>query len=251
MSASDLQAVLLAAGRGGRLLSQAGTDSEALPKCLLEVGGRTLLDRHVAALVASGVPRLHIVQGYKADLVAAELDAATARHPGLEARVIENPRFELGSIVSLAAARPLLRGSSCLLMDADVVYPTALLARLVESASPFCFLLDEDSRGDAEEMRLGADAEGFVRAIERGLSAGHATMGEGVGFLKLDRAAGTALAAACEARIAAGGASDDYEQAIGDVLRSLPARWEPVAPHAWTEIGFAEDLDRARAMVLR
>ncbi len=49
-------AVLLAAGQGSRM--------GGVPKCLLTVDGVTLLERHLAAMAASGIDRVVVVSGY-------------------------------------------------------------------------------------------------------------------------------------------------------------------------------------------
>lgn len=55
--------VVLAAGRGTRL----GSLVDEVPKPLLEIGGRPLIDRIIGALTHNGVKRLTIVTGYLAD----------------------------------------------------------------------------------------------------------------------------------------------------------------------------------------
>ncbi len=60
-------AVVLAAGKGTRMKSD-------LPKVLIEVCGRPMIDYVLDALAAGGVPRAIVVIGYQADLVRARLD---------------------------------------------------------------------------------------------------------------------------------------------------------------------------------
>jgi len=63
--------VVLAAGRGTRL----GTLTEAVPKPLLEVGGRPVLDHIVSSMVAAGVRQLTVVTGYLASQIEDHLAA--------------------------------------------------------------------------------------------------------------------------------------------------------------------------------
>ena len=60
-----MRGVILAAGRGSRLN---GVAAEA-PKCLVEVGGITLVERQIRALRAAGVNDITIVVGCQADRV--------------------------------------------------------------------------------------------------------------------------------------------------------------------------------------
>ena len=61
-----MRALLLAAGTGRRL-------QRPFPKCLVDIGGMTLLSRMLRALAAVEVIEAWIVVGYRHDLIAAEL----------------------------------------------------------------------------------------------------------------------------------------------------------------------------------
>lgn len=58
-----MQALMLAAGMGRRL----GKYTEAMTKCMISVGGRTLLERTVDALKNAGVHKFVMVVGWEAD----------------------------------------------------------------------------------------------------------------------------------------------------------------------------------------
>ena len=61
-----MKAILLAAGVGRRLMPY----TETRPKCLVEVGGRSLLARHLDTLSAiDEIDEVHIVLGYRADQI--------------------------------------------------------------------------------------------------------------------------------------------------------------------------------------
>ena len=56
-----MKAIILAAGRGRRM----GRMTRSLPKCLLKIGGMTLLDRQIHALRGAGIREIGIVTGYR------------------------------------------------------------------------------------------------------------------------------------------------------------------------------------------
>ena len=60
-----MRAIILAAGRGSRL----GAGSDDLPKCLLEVGRRRLIEHQLETLSEAGVGPVPMVPGYCADEV--------------------------------------------------------------------------------------------------------------------------------------------------------------------------------------
>ena len=228
-------AVLLAAGRGRRL----GSDR---PKALLEFGGLTLLDRHLENLAAiqSGIRggiETVAVTGFRAEL----LDAAVPR-------AIANPRYERGSIISLAVALDALasRSQDLLLMDADVLYDPSILRDVIA--------LDRGSATDtraapgSEEMIAGV-RDGRVRALRRGRLAGFDLTGETVGFTKLDAASLPALRAIV-ATVEAADAESDYEQALDRFLGEHGADYVLVGERPWTEIDFPEDVERAEREIL-
>ena len=62
-----MRAILLAAGTGRRL-------QRSFPKCLVDIGGMTLLSRTLRALAAVKVIEAWIVVGYRRDLIIAELE---------------------------------------------------------------------------------------------------------------------------------------------------------------------------------
>ncbi len=233
-----MRAIVLCAGRGRRL-GQAG------PKCLVDVGGRTLLERMLSALEAEGVREVVLVVGYEAGLVRAAAGGRAA------VRFVENPRWERGSVVSLWTAREHLDGADdALIMDADVLFPREALRRLVESARPSAFLMDRGASASGEEMMLAA-RDGRVRRIARRVDpAAYDAVGEGVGFFKVARADQAALVAVLEEFVVAGDDGRDYEDALDRFLGRAVAGYEDVTDLPWTEVDFADDLERARTEVL-
>lgn len=233
-----MRAVVLCAGRGRRL-GQAG------PKCLVEVGGRTLLDRMLDALAALGVRDVVLVVGYEAGLVR---EAARGR---ADVRFVENPRWERGSVVSLWSAREHLDGrDDVLVMDADVLFPREALRRLVESPLPSAFLMDRSARASGEEMMLSARGGRVHRIARRVDPAGYDAVGEGVGFLKVSRADQAALVQVLDDLLAAGEEDRDYEDALDRFLGRATVGFEDVTDLPWTEVDFLEDLERAQREVL-
>ena len=163
-----MTAVLLAAGVGKRLLGQSG----GRPKCLIEIGGRSLLGRLLDALASAGVEEAIVVVGFGE----AEVRASVATPPaGLRVRCLTNPRYTEGAILSLWTAREALAGP-VVVMDADVLCPPAMIARLVDSPHPNCFLLDASVTITGEEQMLLVE-DGRVRNIVRGGAPGYELAG--------------------------------------------------------------------------
>src|ERR1700685_4640060 len=126
-----LLSILLAAG-GGLRLQQA--DDRQMPKCLLQFGGMSLLERHLRMLRNAGVDEVVLALGYRHERVEAELDRLQWQ-PRPE--IVLNPRFELGSVLTVhTTAEAMTRGGDVLLMDADVLYDERIMAALVAGHKP-------------------------------------------------------------------------------------------------------------------
>lgn len=237
-----MRAILLAAGRGRRL----GVNE---PKCLVRVAGRALLDRHLENMATAGITSLTVVVGFQQGAIR---DALATLRPSMPVEVIENPRFERGSIVSLhVASHHLLAGA--IWMDADVFYPSVLLRRLVETPHDSAVLLDAKSEETGEEMMLGVIG-GRVRQVARrvGKTAPDGTpwdlVGEAVGFAKAGPVGGAVLKRILDAEVAADRLDQEYEAAMNLAFVETPFGFERVDELAWTEIDFKEDVEKAEKL---
>ena len=89
-----MKAVILAAGIGRRL--QVLTQN---PKCLLPIGGKTLLSRYLDNLEHVRISHVTIVVGYKEELIR---EAVSAWPGSLPVDFIVNEQYERGSIGSVS-----------------------------------------------------------------------------------------------------------------------------------------------------
>lgn len=117
-------ALLLAAGSGNRL--QPLTDS--IPKCLIEINGRSILERLMDNLCDNGFKRLVIVVGYLEHSIRR---FANEYAGDLTIEFITNPVFQTtNNIYSLWLARNKIR-ESFLLVESDLVFDAPLLEGLL------------------------------------------------------------------------------------------------------------------------
>ena len=236
-----MHAVMLAAGIGRRL-------GIAKPKVLLRVGGRTLLERHLAVLSALGVGPPTIAVGYEALAV----ERALAALGQTDVATILNPDYEAGSIVTLWRLREALTaGGDVLLMDGDVLYDRRVLAPLLSTCHADCLLVDRAFEPGAEPVKLGL-RDGAPADFGKTLAPGFAPHGESVGFFRLSEATARRLVAEAGRTIEEGGADRPMEDALRAVLRAAdpPFGFEDVTGLPWIEIDFPEDAERAETEIL-
>jgi choline kinase len=246
-----MKAILLAAGTGKRLRPY----TEVRPKCLVEIGGRTLLHRHLDILSSlDGIDGLTLVVGYRHDMIreaVAAWVAETGSTFAVDFRLNED--FTRGSILSLYEAREVLIGHDTIAMDADVLYPPAVMQRLIASRHPNCFLIDDSSTETGEEMMVcirGERAMHIARSRDPSTHTGWDAKGEGVGFFRLAREDARALVATMAALIEAGEGDAEYEVALALFMDEHICGYESIGDLPWTEIDFEEDIDKAERVVL-
>ncbi|MSU41545.1 MAG: phosphocholine cytidylyltransferase family protein [Pedosphaera sp.] len=242
--ASDYTAIFLAAGRGTRIRGQT-----AKPKILLELQGRTLLQRHLAALRAVGVRDVLFVVGHQKELVMAEAAQAPA---GLRVRFVDNPEYaSKGNTHSLCLG---LRETpaGALVFDADLVYAPAILERFIASTPTDAILVGAGSLDDIEAAKALVDDAGRVRKTvdKRALTAEelrvHRFAGEAIGILKFSAAGRAALLAECERFLAEPqNALLNWEHVLNQFLphHSVACHFETCED--WIEIDTPEDFQRA------
>ncbi|MGE0826886.1 MAG: NTP transferase domain-containing protein [Candidatus Binatia bacterium] len=236
-----MKAIILAAGVGKRFKEI--TDQR--PKCLIEIHGKTLLERTLHALGAAGVSHAVIVVGYRGDMIKQHLGASYA---GVQITYIHNAQYEKGAILSLWSAREDF-DDDILIMDADVLFPIVLIDRLVRSAHANCFLLDGSAENTGEEQML-LTRGGRVLNIIRGGSGDFDVVGESVGFLKVSRVDAPFLRSILDDLVTQGRDTIEHEEAFPLFLSQRLVGFERVDDLPWIEIDFPEDLVRAEREVL-
>ncbi len=118
MSQITKTALILAAGNGSRLASVAG----AMPKPLVELHGRPLIEHIMLGAREAGIERFVIVAGYRADAVRSWVQRQRVR--GTEIEVIENHEYKSkANGVSLLKARHLITEPFLLLMSDHIFEP--------------------------------------------------------------------------------------------------------------------------------
>ena len=178
--------VILAAGMAKRLRPL--TDTK--PKCLLEVGGKTLLERTVSAMQQAGITEFVVVTGYRADQIREFL---TTHLSPLTSKVtfLHNADYEHNNnIFSLWMAMEVVRGKDFLLMDSDILCDHAAVVRIAQQTEP-ALALNRHACGE-EEIKVIVDADNRITALNKTCNPADA-IGESVGIEKMTAAYSEAL----------------------------------------------------------
>jgi choline kinase len=245
-----VKAIIVAAGMGRRL----GPHTADIPKCMVEVGGKSILARQVDALRAAGVDEIHVVRGYLGDRISV---------PGL--RFHDNPHYRENNILaSLFYAESAMAGGF-LFSYSDIVYDATVTRALVAAAGDYRLVVDRgwwrsyEGRRDhpVAEGELTLVHDGRVRRVGKGLVAREEAVGEFIGLAAFSAAGAERLRAeyaAVRARLgdeAPFGSSPRLRTAyLTDLFNHLidgGAAMTPVYIDGhWREIDTVEDLERVR-----
>jgi choline kinase len=246
-----MRAVILAAGRGARL---SGAEGSHLPKCLLNFGGASLLERHLRLLQAADVDEVVVALGFQHEEAEAELARLAAM--GLpKAEVFINERFTLGSVLTVhVVADAMRRGGDVLLMDADVLYDARIMQALAQGTAPSNrILIDRDFEAGDEPVKVCVQ-HGIPVELRKQVTTGlhYDTIGESVGFFRFDERAARRMAELVAGYVDTDRAHLPHEETVRDLIleRSQVFNIVDVTGAPWIEIDFPEDVERAAREVL-
>ncbi len=230
-----MQAVILAAGYGSRLERV----SRGLPKCLLPIGGRPLVEHQLEALHDAGVGKILVVVGHKADEVRKVL--------GHRVEFIENTRYaETNSLYSLWMARDWVKGPFVLL-NCDLLFDPEILDRLLSKGGNGLAFDSTSSKG--KEQTKVAVSEGKVIDLGKDL-APELSRGESLGLLCFDTQGTHALFSRANALIESGAVNSWVIEGVRSACTEVEIKALNVAGMPWTEIDFPNDYERAQKVVL-
>lgn len=179
-------AVILAAGMASRLRPLTNNT----PKCLLDVKGRSLLERSMDALIGCGINEFVIVTGYLNHMIK---DFVAKRYgESIRVNFIHNDVYETtNNIYSLWLAGKAVNGKEFLLLDSDLLYDPQIAKNVLASPSENVLTLIRHELGE-EEMKVVVDVNGAIVEISKTCSPA-AAAGESLGIEKIGAAYSTAL----------------------------------------------------------
>ena len=234
--------VILAAGMAKRLRPL--TDTK--PKCLLEVGKRTLLERTVDAMRQAGIQEFLVVTGYRGEMIREFL---TIHYPLSTIHYLDNIDYEHNNnIYSLWMACQKVRGCDFLLMDSDILCDPAAVVRIAQEQTS-ALAVNRHELGE-EEMKVVVDADSRITEISKTCRPEDA-MGESVGIEKITADYSEALARELDQMILQEGLIDIfYERAFERLIPQGHTFKVVDTTHYFSyELDTLEDFQRAQELM--
>ena len=242
-----MKAIILAAGLGSRLRHL----TLDRPKAMLEIDGRSLIDRQLDTFRSLGIDDITVVTGHHADRF--RLNGVKTRH---------NDDYPNNNILlSLMYARDQL-DDDVIVSYSDIVYGRSIVEALLDADGDIVAVCDADwedayvgrTEHPVEQAENVVIADGLVSRIGKHLAADEAD-GEFIGLLRLSQA-GTATLRATFDDVAARHAGRPFQSAqrfetayLTDMLQELIERGHEVRPvmihGGWREIDTIEDFRNA------
>ena len=162
--------------------------TDTKPKCLLEIGHRTLLERTVDAMASCGIGEYVVVTGYRAEQIRQFL---AGHYPDVTFHFLHNADYaHNNNIYSLWMAGEVVRGRDFLLMDSDILCDAGAV-QAIASQPGSALAVCRHELGE-EEMKVVVDREGRIVQISKTCQPADA-MGESVGIERIAADYSTAL----------------------------------------------------------
>jgi len=169
-----MKTVILAAGAGSRLKPL----TDHMPKCLLKVGLKCILEMTIENLLATNNSEIKIVTGYLENKIREFL---RERFPHLKITYIYNEFYaSTNNIYSLWLAKDAVLGDDMMMMDSDIVFDERIITKIQNSGYKNCLALNRHDVHD-EEIKVKTDTRGCVIEIGKEVNVSEAA-GESIGI---------------------------------------------------------------------
>ena len=173
------KALIIAAGLGSRLKKH----TESLPKCMLDFGGKTLLQRQLDAYKKCGIKDISLIRGYKKEKI---------NYKGI--KYFENTEYKNNNILnSIFYAERIINGN-IIISYSDILFDSSVVERTLDSDHDISVVVDIDWRGyyvgrkdhpisEAENVIFNSNNE--VQKIGKINTGNEEVHGEFIGMIKL------------------------------------------------------------------
>ncbi|KND50398.1 MAG: bifunctional UDP-N-acetylglucosamine pyrophosphorylase / Glucosamine-1-phosphate N-acetyltransferase [Parcubacteria bacterium C7867-007] len=227
-----MQVIILAAGRGTRM----GTLTDSVPKPMLKVHGKTLLE-HKFDILPADCEEIILVVGYKAEVIR---DAYGDSYKGIPVRYIEQETLD-GTGGAVWLARPFIKDRFAVLMGDDIYGAEDLAATL---AAPDWALLVERTKNMAEGGIMVVDENNHVLGIEEGDHRGKAGVMNTNLFVLDTRVFEFPLVPK-----AAGSSEFGLPQTVVEASKAFGIPVHAIDSTSWVQVTAPEDIARAELLV--
>jgi len=246
---SDINAIILAAGMGNRLVPL----TNSRPKCLLKVGGKSILERQLSTFGEFGINNISIVRGYRKKMINL-----------LGINYYDNTDYKNNNILhSLFFAEKAMNGPF-VFSYSDIVYGKDIVESLLKARGDIVITVDTDwkkhykgrIKHPLSEAELTKSEDGKVVKIGKDVVKIDEAQGEFIGLAKFTDKGTEIIKEVYRDLLSKYKKKDSFQNArefqkayLTDFIQELVDRDIEVRTadidKVWTEIDTDEDLERA------
>lgn len=236
-----MRCIILSAGQGRRLLPL----TAEVPKCVLSIGGQSLVERQITQVMKCGIDQVTVVVGFGAERVE---QVVRDRFRPDQVATLYNPFFAVSdNLASCWLARHLMT-EDFVLLNGDTLFEPAVLQCLLDTPpNPVTLVIDRKPAYDADDMKVTVEGRKLLR-VGKTLSP-EQSHGESIG-MTLFRGSGPGLFSdAIERAARKPDALNCWYLSVIDEMAQTGLVWTcSIEGLKWTEVDCLADLEHARQL---
>ncbi len=241
---SIVRVIILAAGQGKRLLPL----TAEVPKALLDIGGKSLVQRQIEAFAANGLKDFVVITGYGAERMEQAL-GVIAKMLNVSIATVFNPFYAVAdNLASCWLARDAM-DRDFIQVNGDNVFQGDLVAKLLAApVVPVSVAINKKEGFDADDMKVMLDGD---RLTEIGKTLPVDTVdAEAIGFYVFREAGIKAYRQELELALRdPQGLRRWFPSAVGSLAKKMHVSTISITGLRWAEVDFPVDLQQARHLV--
>ncbi len=245
-----MKAIILSAGQGRRLMPL----TESMPKCCLQLHGKTMLEWQIDALAANGFNEVVVVTGFGHHVVKAVIEDAAintpAGHRRPELRTVYNPFYALSDNLGTCWVARAEMNQPFVLINGDTLFEPSVMRSLLTGSKAFPITLATDRKAgyDDDDMKIVAEGD-QLRQVGKKLPLATVN-GESIGMMMFSQQGADAFVGRVEQLM---GGSDGlarwYLSAIDELAGAGQVGVHSIHGHSWCEVDDLDDLEHAAAEI--
>ncbi len=237
-----MKAIILAAGASERLMPL----TKNIPKCLIKIGNKTILEHQLDAIDFSGISETVIVIGYLKEMI---IDLIGKNYRGIHTiKYIENYDYATtNTIYSLYMARDEFINNDFIYFNADVLFHKDIVKLIAKHKMKNVLAVEYKKCGD-EEVKFTTNSENRIVKLGKYISTSEAE-GEFIGVAKFGKNVSHKFIEALTYYSLKGKKNLFFEKAVEDILGIDIFYPLDISYIPNIEIDFPEDLKRARDQI--
>lgn len=235
-----MQSIILAAGLSKRLRPL--TDS--VPKCLLKIGTKTILEMTIGNILQNGINDFIIVTGYREEMIK---EFISRKYRDMKVKFLSNPDYENNNnSYSLWLAKEFVRGD-CILLDSDIIFDSRIISALLSSGYDNCLAVNTKHKLGGEEIKVIIDTANKIQHIGKEPDPSK-SFGESIGIERFSDSFFKKLGEILDRKIGKErNVNEFYETSFQELIDEGNGIYAvDVSGYESMEIDTPEDLERAR-----